>query len=73
LQKSFTYDKITDEGEIETINVESVVTVVKNLAISRWKKQIENKIAFAKSINEQKEKHDDEVTVTTEGLKKIAE
>jgi len=79
LQKSFTYDKIadydkiTDKGEIETINVESVVTAVKNLAISRWKKQIEEKIVFAKAINEQEKKSEGEATFATEELKKFAE
>jgi hypothetical protein len=73
LARSFLYDKINyafrsysqtevaGEEEVEIIMVESVVAAVKKLAISKLKKQIEEKINLAKEINEREEKTDDEI------------
>ncbi|MCE8163692.1 MAG: hypothetical protein I3273_03750 [Candidatus Moeniiplasma glomeromycotorum] len=72
LERNFSYDKITDKEEIETINIESVVVAVKNLAISKWKKKIEEKVELAKRISEQEEKSDEEVKNLIEELESIA-
>jgi len=72
LKKNFIYEEISSKEGVETINIESVVAAVKNLAISRWKKKIEEKIDLARRMNEQTEKTNEEMEGLIGELETIA-